>query len=126
LERQPSGRDAGHAWNLESDVKDAPLFEPFEIITQTTAWNTLQNPKEDFEGTLILIPTRKLTLIVMFPKDKLPPKDGVTTEYAPLLDDASRRPSSEGHLTVAPDFSYAKWEIDQPNLLYHYYIHWQW
>lgn len=126
FDRLQGGKDSGRRWNLEYDVKDAPLFEPFEIVTKTTAWNTLQNSNEGHEGSLIRIPTRKLTLIVKFPKERLPHKDGFTLKTMPLLDPASAAISQEGKLTIAPDLSYVKWEIDQPKLGYHYLIYWQW
>lgn len=120
------GKDFAKRWVLEYEVKDAPLFEPFEIVTETTAWNTLQNSREGHEGTLIRIPTRRLSLIVIFPKDKLPKKDGIILKSMPLLFGASASPSNEGRLTISADSSRVEWTIDQPKLGYHYLIYWQW
>jgi hypothetical protein len=124
-EEMQSGKDHKKRWRLLYDVSNAPLHEPFEIITQTTAWNTLQNPQNK-EGTLIMFPTRKLTLTILFPKDKFPPKNKIIRQTMPWRTGGAPSDSKEGVLTVSPETSSIKWEIEHPNLAYHYLLDWQW
>jgi hypothetical protein len=123
---QAGGKSSERRWNLIYDVREAPLFTPFDIVTRSTAWNARSNPEINREGTLIRIPTRNLILVVNFPKDKLPRKDAFTRYTMPLLDSASPKESAEGKLTIAPDLSSVTWEIPQPKLWYHYVIQWKW
>jgi hypothetical protein len=125
---QPGNKSSEPRWDLMYDVQEAPLFKSFDIVTRSTVWNARPDPNVESEGTLIRFPTRNLTLIVKFPKHKLPRKNGFELDTMPLSDPISRKQTKtkEGKLTVAPDLTWVKWEISQPKLLYHYLIYWHW
>lgn len=133
------GKEAQPRWVLEYDVSNAPLFEPFEIVTTTQSWNTLQNTSEEKEGTLILFPTRKATLKIIFPPNKLAKKDSIKCLTMPFLWGLSESTLSIPQKFESPQLKYEEsktgglntvssvtWEISEPRLYYHYLIKWEW
>jgi hypothetical protein len=121
-----TGKETLRRWILEYDVSGQPLFTPFTVVTEITGWNALQNQATEHEGTLILFPTRRATLKVIFPPSKLPKPDSFECFQYPLQKNHSKLPFENPKLTVAPDRSWVQWEIEQPSLGYHYEIHWKW
>jgi hypothetical protein len=122
------GQDSQKRWILEYNVETAPLFTPFEINTETRAYNSLQNENTEFEGTLIAFATRKALLRVIFPKNKLPLEEpgSIWCETKPFGEKVPYSPVNNPKLKISEDRSIVEWEIDEPRLNYLYLIHWKW
>jgi hypothetical protein len=126
-DRLQSGKPSEDRWILEydiSNIRNAPLRQPFDVVTRIEAWNARQNQKEEDEGTLIMFPTHIASLTVLFPPHKRP--TAVECVYYPLENNHSAIPFENPDLTIAPDRSWVRWEIKQPRLGYHYVIRWKW
>ncbi len=121
-----SGKESLRRWVLEYDVSNEPLFRPFKIDTETTSWNTMQNPSAEHEGTLILFSTRKACLDVIFPPQKRPIEGSIECKSYPLEQGRSPALVANPRLEVAKDRSRLKWEITEPKLGFHYEIYWKW
>lgn len=122
------GVDTENRWILEYNLEKAPLFTPFEVTTVVRAYNSMQNEKTEFEGTLISFPTRKALLRVKFPMNKLPLEDpnSIWCETKPLGENIPFSRVQNPKINISEDRSIVEWEIDEPRLNYLYLIHWNW
>jgi hypothetical protein len=121
----PSNKETLFRWILYSDISNEQRFKPFDVLTEIHEWNSMQNPFQEHQGTLILFPTRAVTMTVIFPPDK-PAKRDLIKCYYYGLDDTSKKPFTNPALKWSDDGSSLTWSIEDPRLLIHYEIWWDW
>jgi hypothetical protein len=122
----PQGKESLRRWILTYDISNEPLFTPFDIVTEIRAWNSMQNPVREHEGTLIMFPTRRASLEVVFPPGKPPKPHSIECSGYALAMDKSPEPFKTPDLIYSEDGLRVKWNIGDPMLGWHYIIQWDW
>ena len=108
---------------LEFDVGDDPRNREFAIETSKTYWNAFQNHDQSWMGVTVVLPTRSMRFLLMFPDDK------PYTSFERFVHDVHGNridlPVDE-FVLEDPRGRWIWWEVSNPKPHYGYNIDWQW
>ncbi len=108
---------------LEFDISDTTNGDNEVLLKiSKTYWNAFQDDKQSWVGVSVGIPTRSITFLVLFPKDK------PYSKFEHFVNRNQKRIDSynENYVLEDPDKEWIWWKIENPQTGHGYNIDWDW
>lgn len=108
------------------DIGDVPVDQEFEVRTETTFWNNLQNDKDRWLGVIGYSGSFKVSMLFIFPSDR--PVGDFRLLVAPAGKTRQDPIPYTGRKTliVGPNRDYLYWDVREPKANRVYIVHWKW
>jgi hypothetical protein len=108
------------------DVRDVPVGQEFEVRTEATYWNNLQDDKDRWLGIIGYDGSFKVSMLFIFPPDR--PIGDFELLVAQM---GSKKQDPEPYtgrkaLIVGPNRDYLYWNILEPKANHVYLVRWKW
>jgi hypothetical protein len=122
------GQDRVKVRQCRVDVSKAPLHEEFDIVLNTTYWNSLQAERELWLGVIGYAGSLKASQLLLFPEGR-PFKEYWLTVALPRQGerDSPEQPfDGERVCRRCPQRRWVYWEVRKPREDHVYRLHWKW
>lgn len=108
---------------FSADVSHVPVGGPFEVVYQTTYWNSLQTPQEQWFGTIGYDGSTRLSILILFPDAR--PFQGGGLRNGPA--DGELLPYDGTQVVFkGAGGSWVYWEVPGPKVGHVYRVDWRW
>ncbi len=108
---------------LSADVPHAPVGATFELAYQTTYWNSLQSPEEQWFGTIGYDGSTLLSVLILFPESR--PFQGGGLRTGPAQGELAPYDGTQLVFKGAGG-AWMYWEVPGPKTGFIYRVDWRW
>jgi hypothetical protein len=106
------------------DLRGVPVDEEFEVRTEATFWNNLQDDNDRWLGVIGYDGSFKVSMLFIFPPDR--PIRDFQLLVAPTGNMMPRPYTGRKTLLVGPNRDYLYWDILEPQARHVYLVRWKW
>ena len=118
------GQDRMKVRRLAIDVRTIPTGTTFELKTESTFWNSLQTPREQWIGLMGYQSAIKASMLIVFPDGK--PFADFELQTATGIKDKSEKFTGAKIILTSESRNWIYWEVPNPEFERVYRLYWSW